>query len=357
MTEDNTQKPKKRSQKESIELVIFVVVAIALAYGLNVGIRAYSGSETSLVVVETGSMQPTLVGIYVFDGETHTTTWSPFSGDDLFVKQMPANELQLGDIIVFEDPRGGEIPIVHRIVEKYEKEGIYYFRTSGDNPWTNKQVDWWEVRQDHIIGKVIARVPRIGYFHLSIQTSFGRLILLVAIVGLIASMFLFPEKSEDEQGPEEDRSSSHEKGREVRFKDVFYAFLILLVIITPVLANTMEMTSSQTEGQILAVDLRRSPAADPQLSVKISLWSGGYFWHVLDRADIFINAAPSSFLGQSPEFVWTSPFRWRGTKIISADFFIGDFPQGTPVIITLKTYYHNSLGEHWTEEVEISITT
>ncbi len=352
---DNSQKITRR---ETIELIVFIVIAIIFAYGINAGISGYSGSRSAFVVVETGSMQPTLVGIYVFDEETYTTHWSPITADMLFIKKISPLDLKLGDIIVFEDPRGGDIPIVHRIVEKYIRDGVYYFRTTGDNPWTNDQVDWWEISQDQVIGKVLARIPRVGYLQLSLQTSFGRLLLLLAIIILIVSMFFSKEEPEESQSteikmepppsPVEVTPSPPMRG--VNAKNLFYALLITIIIVTPVFINSLEVISNQSGGKIISANIKTTSQDATQLSVKISLWSGGYFWRVLDKATISIMNTNKT------EYVWNSPYRWSGTKIISANFFIElDVPQGTRIVITLTTYFHNGFGVRWIEEISTSI--
>lgn len=348
----------KIPQRETVELIVFVTIAIVLAYGINAGLSGYSGSRTAFVVVETGSMQPTLVGIYVFDEETYTTHWSPITADMLFIKEISPIDLKLGDIIVFEDPRGGDIPIVHRIVEKYERDGVYYFRTTGDNPWTNDQVDWWEIPQDHVIGKVQARIPRVGYLQLSLQTRVGRLFLLLAIIILIVSMFLSSDEPEESQPTEKKmeippshfEATPSQPERRVSAKNLFYALLIVLVIVTPVFVNSLEIMSNRSSGKIISANIKTTPQEVTQLSVKISLWSGGYFWRVLDKATINIMSI------ENLEYVWNSPYRWSGTKIISANFFIElDVPQGTLILITLKTYFHNGFGVQWIEKVSTSI--
>ncbi|MFQ6126911.1 MAG: signal peptidase I [Candidatus Heimdallarchaeota archaeon] len=352
---DNSQ---KKTRREAVELIIFIVMAIVFAYGINTGISGYSGSRTAFVVVETGSMQPTLVGIYVFDEETYTTHWSPITADMLFIKKISPRDLILGDIIVFEDPRGGDIPIVHRIVEKYEHDGIYYFRTTGDNPWTNDQVDWWEISQDQVIGKVLTRIPRIGYLQLSLQTSLGRLLLLLAIIILIVSMFFSKVELEESQPSEKKMElpsspvavTPSQPMRVGGDKNLVYAFLIVLIIVTPVIDNSLEVMSNQSGGKILSVNIKTTSQDATQLSVIISLWSGGYFWRVLDKASIHIMNT------NKPEYIWNSLYRWSGTKIISANFFIElDVPHGSLLVITLKMYFHNCFGARWIEEVSTSI--
>ena len=50
--------------------------------------------------------------------------------------------------------------VVHRIVEKYQTKGDFYFKTKGDN---NAQPDAKVVTEDQLIGKVIYKIRYIGY--------------------------------------------------------------------------------------------------------------------------------------------------------------------------------------------------
>ena len=50
--------------------------------------------------------------------------------------------------------------VVHRIAQKTQRRGEFYFITKGDN---NRDVDAKEVTEDQLIGKVIFKIKYIGY--------------------------------------------------------------------------------------------------------------------------------------------------------------------------------------------------
>ena len=52
-------------------------------------------------------------------------------GDIMVLKGKKPADIQLGDIIVFRSSRPD--PIIHRVVDKWQENGIYYFQTKGDN--------------------------------------------------------------------------------------------------------------------------------------------------------------------------------------------------------------------------------
>jgi signal peptidase len=75
-----------------------------------------------------------------------------------------AENIEIGDIIVFNGNR--KDPIIHRIVKKMQDNGKIYFQTKGDNnadSIKNNLLDETNLKEDVVIGKVVLRVPLLGY--------------------------------------------------------------------------------------------------------------------------------------------------------------------------------------------------
>lgn len=102
-------------------LVAFVILAVCLVL-IEVRVMRDRGESPSVFGysvynVLTGSMTPTLPVDSVF-----------------LAKQYNGQELNVGDIVVFQDAEGTKI-ITHRIVEKgTDEQGKTFYRTKGDNP-------------------------------------------------------------------------------------------------------------------------------------------------------------------------------------------------------------------------------
>lgn len=114
-----------------------------------------SGSEAPVVVVLSGSMEPTF-----------------YKGDILTLSQ-PSRPYDIGDIVVFKIP-GKEIPIVHRILEIHTDEyGVQQqILTKGDNNdsfdrplYNGKQ---W-IHPQQILGKASLMLPYMGYLTISLS--------------------------------------------------------------------------------------------------------------------------------------------------------------------------------------------
>lgn len=154
----------------SYALFIFLMLigGTLLLYIADIKIRAAKGDYTApafnAYVVLSGSMLPTIQ-----------------IKDVVVTKKIAEERLAIGDIITFisPDPRFGGISVTHRIIEKIydETEGIYKYRTQGDN---NNIADSVPVSNDNILGKVILKVPKLGYIQ-DVLASKGGLILFVLV--------------------------------------------------------------------------------------------------------------------------------------------------------------------------------
>lgn len=93
-------------------------------------------------------------------------------------KISPAN-VQEGDIIAFTVDQM-DIPVTHRVLERVEENGVYRFRTQGDNV---EDPDPWIVEPDNILGKVVFAVPYVGRLTQLIKEPLG----FILIVGFPAT--------------------------------------------------------------------------------------------------------------------------------------------------------------------------
>lgn len=156
----------------AIFIWLLLIGGTLLLYIADIKIRAAKGDFSAPVfnayVVLSGSMLPTIQ-----------------IKDIVVTKKIPAEELEIGDIITFiaPDSRYGGISITHRIIDKYYDEslGKYTYRTQGDN---NNVADSSLVPNDNILGKVILKIPKLGYLQDLLSSKVG-LILVVLIPSLV----------------------------------------------------------------------------------------------------------------------------------------------------------------------------
>ncbi|MFQ6075168.1 MAG: signal peptidase I [Candidatus Bathyarchaeia archaeon] len=172
----------------SSTLIIFVLT-MAVSYGIWFGLQSFLHTSSPFVVVLSGSMAPTL-----------------HRGDLLIVQGVDhADEIDVGDIIVFHNPQPPPDRIVHRVKDRRVANDGWQFRTQGDaNP---RQDDWW-LPYDHIIGRVIVlslpivgttlgRIPLAGYVAMVMQGPAGPIIILI-LISLVFLTDLFSRREEVE---------------------------------------------------------------------------------------------------------------------------------------------------------------
>lgn len=113
------------------------------------GLMVVTGSESPIVVVLSGSMEPAF-----------------HRGDLLFLTNYREDPIKVGDIVVFR-VEGREIPIVHRVIKLHEKEdGSVKILTKGDNNSVDDRGLYapgqlWLEKKD-IVGRARGFVPYVG---------------------------------------------------------------------------------------------------------------------------------------------------------------------------------------------------
>lgn len=154
-----------------ISYAIFIwllLIGIALlVYVLDIKIRAskgdYSSPTFNAYVVLTGSMLPEIQ-----------------VNDVVVTKKVDASTLNVGDVITFAsaDSRFLNTIITHRIIKKeYDsKTKSYSFQTQGDN---NNVADSALVPQNNIYGKVIIKIPKLGYLQEFLASDGGWIIVIL----------------------------------------------------------------------------------------------------------------------------------------------------------------------------------
>lgn len=147
--------------------------------------------------VKSGTNRAPLFGAYVIISPSMVPNINVL--DAVVTKRVDADKLKKNDVITFtsQDPRHSGITVTHRIVGiKKTESGNYAYRTKGDN---NNVEDQTLVSYDKVIGKVIFRIPYIGYLQQLLNTQFGWLVVIVIpclfiissdIVKLIKTMVL-----------------------------------------------------------------------------------------------------------------------------------------------------------------------
>ncbi len=84
-------------------------------------------------------------------------------GDIIVVYGKNIDELELGDVVIFE--AGQRRPVIHRVVDIYEEGNETFISTKGDN--NDGQLSFEiTISSDQLIGTALIRIPKIGWVKL-----------------------------------------------------------------------------------------------------------------------------------------------------------------------------------------------
>jgi len=148
-----------------IQITVYIVI-IVVGLFLVITLFPVKGNY-QIKVVLSGSMEPTI----------HT-------GSIVVIK--PAEQYNVGNIVIFGKDTAKDVPTTHRIVSSRAVEGIILFTTKGD---ANKSPDTTEIRLSDIHGRVLFSVPYLGYVINFVKKPFG----LVLVIVLPAIFIVYDE--------------------------------------------------------------------------------------------------------------------------------------------------------------------
>jgi len=144
-----------------LALVLVALIAPFVVYA----VPATVGGEVSYVVL-TASMTPAIA-----------------PGDVVVVDSVPARDVTVGDVIVFEQRAGDPIPVTHRVIAvDRPADAPPEFRTKGD---ANEDADLTPVTPNRLVGRVMFTIPLIGHVIQFVGTPAGFVALVVLPLGLL----------------------------------------------------------------------------------------------------------------------------------------------------------------------------
>ena len=193
-----------------------ILLIVGVVFGLWFGSQAVLGTKIvpvlsvisgSMCIPYGGACDDWLSVTHPFDRTLH-------KGDLIIIQYVDPNALNIeypnSDIIVYHRPDLPEELIVHRLVDKTEIDGKLYFFTQGDD---NPPVDWpnapqgahdgWmtnnasipqgAISQDLIEGKVIMRIPWLGWLPIIVQENGVSSSLIVPIIAILIVLLVIVE--------------------------------------------------------------------------------------------------------------------------------------------------------------------
>jgi len=152
------------------------IMALGLVFLAFLGFLQISGTYTPLLVVQTDSMEPTIM-----------------TGEMIWIRGVSPTDVNVGDIITFNIPdtlvKAGvateAATVTHRVTEViYNKDDTISFKTKGDN---NAVEDMWTVTSDMLVGRYEMEVPYLGPIFTAVRSPMG-LVTVLAVVILVVGL-------------------------------------------------------------------------------------------------------------------------------------------------------------------------
>jgi len=140
---------QRMDKRQFLYQILSFSMIVSSALMIWKGLMVVTGSESPIVVVLSGSMEPAF-----------------HRGDLLFLTNYRDEPVRVGEIVVFK-VEGREIPIVHRVIKLHETEdGLVKFLTKGDNNSVDDRGLYapgqlW-LRKKDIVGRARGFLPFVG---------------------------------------------------------------------------------------------------------------------------------------------------------------------------------------------------
>lgn len=145
----------------------FFIIAVFIIGALLLTTLFKTPGNYQIKIVKSGSMEPAIK-----------------TGSIIVIK--PSAEYKVGEIITFGKDDGKNIPTSHRIEALRMVQGKMLYTTKGD---ANNASDPKEISQNEIIGKVVLKIPYLGYVLDMAKKPIG----FVLLVGIPALAIIYDE--------------------------------------------------------------------------------------------------------------------------------------------------------------------
>ena len=187
------QGPKPLWKNEYFRTIVTIIIIVVVVLGFWYGLRWGLNTDYPVLAVASGSMS-------LPKGVPDPGWASPFSptlhtGDLIVVQGVSASDIHpgpppVGDILVFHVSPGSEELIVHRAIGETTIDGTIYFITQGDansqpGPPSTPGLPAGAVPISDVVGKVVMRVPWLGYIALDMRNSTAILVIVILIIVFI----------------------------------------------------------------------------------------------------------------------------------------------------------------------------
>ena len=188
---------KRSISKGIIKDILIVGIGVLVIW---ISLQIVFGTQNPFYVVASGSMVPKLLVYDVLIVQGHE----------------PFNEIEVGDIIVFNRPSDHNRVIVHRVASILDDDPRT-LRTKGDaNPASIPGTDF-PITEKEYIGKVAYVIPQVGYVTQVLKPPINYIIIAI-VVGIMIIKQMTSKKKEKESTLEDPFHKEEQKEFSVKTK-------------------------------------------------------------------------------------------------------------------------------------------
>lgn len=158
--------------------LLMILVVVVLMVVITIGDR--------VIALKNHQSKAPLFSAYVIISPSMVPNINVY--DAVITARVPQNRIDMYDVITFlsKEIETHGVPITHRVVGILKTEdGERAYRTKGDN---NNNEDKAIILQSEVIGKVLFRIPMLGYVRTFVTSKIG--FLISVILPITASLFL-----------------------------------------------------------------------------------------------------------------------------------------------------------------------
>jgi signal peptidase I len=162
-------------RNEILKTIIVLVALFLVVQGGWYSFKIVMHTDVPMAYVPSGSMEPNLR-----------------VGDLVVIQGIDPHAITEGMIIVFYVPgHYGEdnYRIVHRVIKVVQVDSQLAYETKGDNNPVSDYYRWQYIPADHVVGKVVARIPYLGLVAMKMREPLGIILIVLLVLALFAIEF------------------------------------------------------------------------------------------------------------------------------------------------------------------------
>ena len=165
---------KKIISKGVIKDILIVVVGVLIIW---LGLQIAFGTQNPFYVVASGSMIPVLQVYDVIIIQGH----------------VPFEEIEIGNIIVFNRPSDHDRVIVHRVISITD-DNPKTIRTQGDANNASIPGTDYPITEEEYIGKVEYTLPQVGYVRQLLKPPTNYIIIVIVVGVMVVKQMMQKKK-------------------------------------------------------------------------------------------------------------------------------------------------------------------